>query len=81
MKFLQCVVQGYWSDDEDYFQNIPHFTSDISDRLADMGIVRLSQLVPHVDKLTHLMNEQLKLRMSKDRLKDMYRALSKVPEM
>lgn len=87
------IVQGCWAEElqhsagpnddfsnNDYFQNIPHMDAERSAQLYNSGVESLGKLIPHTNTLEDFMG-MAGIDFTKNELKDMKRALGKVPDI
>lgn len=78
ISFQQMIIQGSWQH-QSVFKNIPYFTDKIIQKLAKIGILHLSQLLPHLHNLSNFFKTQLKMTLPIEEMMEIYRALSHVP--
>jgi len=77
---IQMIIQGQWLDQSPLI-NVPHFEDgEIIRKLANVGILYLPQLIERCQgDIKHFFDQELKHRMPFEDLKDIYRAIEKVP--
>lgn len=78
ISFQQMIMQGQWQS-MSTFKNIPHFNDRIIYKLSQIGIFHLCQLQARINTLHTLFKKDLREKLTTDQLKDIYRALNRVP--
>ena len=79
INMLQMILQGQWLD-QSPFINIPNFDGAIIKKLADLGILYLAQLIERCQgDIKEFFSSQLQHQLPFGQLKEIYKALDKVP--